>query len=108
MKDCCNNCNFQGGIKPVLDTIKILCLYADEWHRENYNCGYWKLYDPALSKYERLKLAKYIYKDKYIEYEKYLQRTMNSGLISVLSSIAIFFLIFIVIIGAYIIPSILQ
>ncbi|MFH1478876.1 MAG: hypothetical protein ABIG92_03770 [Candidatus Omnitrophota bacterium] len=107
MKYCCNNCNFKSDTKQVIEQIKIFCLYADGWRKGNYSCGYWKLYDPTLSIYERQKLLKSI-KNKNKEYEKYLQCVSNSGLVLFLSCIAIFFLILVGIIGAFIVPGILQ
>ena len=107
MKDCCSNCNFQGDIKQALDKGKIRCLYTDVWHKSNYSCGHWKLYDSTLSRYERLKLTKCA-KNKHKEYGKYLQSIASTGLVSLLGSIVIFFLIIIAIIGAFILSSILQ
>jgi len=107
MKDCCNNCNLKGEIKQVGGGIKILCLYTDDWHKENYNCGHWKFYDPTLSKYERLKLAKSA-ENKNKEYAQYLECVIIAGLVSILGSATIFVFILIFMIAAFALPSILQ
>ncbi|MCX5693291.1 MAG: hypothetical protein NTX47_06400 [Candidatus Omnitrophica bacterium] len=107
MKYCCNSCNLKGGIKQTGRGIKILCLYTDGWYRENYNCGHWKFYDPTLSKYERLKLAKST-ENKNKKYAQYLECVTTAGLVSILGSAAIFIFMLIFMIAAFAIPGILQ
>ena len=107
MKDCCSNCNFQGDSKQAAEKTKIQCFHTDIWHKANHSCGYWKLYDSTLSRYERLKLTKSV-KNKTKEYEKYLRSITDTSLVSLLGSIVIFFLILVVIIGAFILSTILQ
>ena len=107
MNSYCDNCNFKGENKQITGNVKVLCLHSDEWHRAYYSCGYWKLHDSTLSVYERRILVKDI-RNKGREYEKYLQCVTNSGLVTLLGSVAIFFLIFVTMIGAFILPYILQ
>jgi len=107
MKVCCNNCNLKGEIKQVVGSIKILCLYADAWHKENYSCGHWKFYDPTLSKYERLKLAKSA-ENKNKKYAQYLKCITTAGLVSILGSVTIVVFILIFMIVAFALSTILQ
>lgn len=107
MKSHCDNCNFGGEVKQVGDKMKILCLYTDIWHKVNYSCGYWKLYDPTLTKYERLKLAKNS-DNKIKAYQQYLANNINAGLVSLLGSIAIVLLIIVGAIGAFALKVISQ
>lgn len=107
MKDCCNNCNLKGAIKQADGVIKIRCLYTDEWHKQSYGCGHWKFYDPALSKYERMKLTK-ASEDKHEEYKRYLECVTTSGLVSILGSATIFIVMAVLAIAAFAIPGILR
>ena len=107
MKDCCHNCNLQGEIKQVYGSIKIRCLRTDEWHKQTYNCGHWQFYDPALSKYERLKLTKSA-EDKNKEYVQYFECVTTAGLVSILGSATIIIFIAVFMIAAFTLLGILR
>lgn len=107
MKNCCGNCNLGGEIRQIRGSIKILCLYTDNWYKENYSCSYWKLYDHTLSKYERSKSAFYA-KNKYKEHTQELKDVTTVSLVSIFGSVAIVVVMLLVMIASSCFSRILR
>ncbi|MDO8602400.1 MAG: hypothetical protein Q7O04_00940 [Candidatus Omnitrophota bacterium] len=107
MKDCCSNCNLKGGLKQIRGSVKVLCLYTDNWYKENYSCGYWKAYDRTSSEYDKLKSIEYA-KNKNKEYSRHLKCVTTAGLVSIFGSIAIVVFMLVVMIAAYGFSEILR
>ena len=106
MKRHCGNCNFNDEAKFNRRGM-VQCLCTDQWHKYNYDCVYWQLYDATLSRYERLKLVR-DFENKKKEHSRYLKNITYSSFFTVLGGIAIFLLIFVVVMIAYALINILK